>query len=133
MGAAGALTASLAGKAADRRGPRFIITVGVGLGLVAYLVLGVAGGWLSGLIVGILLLDIGVQAAHIANQTTVFALRPEARSRLNTVYITAYFTGGSLGSVAGGLAWTHFGWPGVCVVGGAFVALALAAHWFYGR
>ena len=133
VGAAGALTASLAGKAADQRGPRFIITVGVGLGLVAYVVLGVAGAWLIGLVIGILLLDIGVQAAHIANQTTVFALRPEARSRLNTVYITAYFTGGSLGSVAGGFAWTHFGWPGVCVVGGAFVALALAAHRFYGR
>ena len=133
VGAAGALAASLAGKAADTRGPRFAITVGVVLALGAYLVLGLAGGWLWGLILGVLLLDVGVQAAHISNQTLVFSLRPEARSRLNTVYMTGYFTGGSLGSVLGGWAWMHYGWPGVCVAGGACVAAALGAHWFYER
>lgn len=133
VGAAGALAAPWAGKTADARGPRYTITLGVVLALASYLVLGVAGGWVAGLVVGVLLLDVGVQSAHISNQTLIFSLRPEARSRLNTVYMTGYFTGGSLGSLAGGLAWTHYGWPGVCLVGGAFVALALAAHWFYGR
>ena len=47
--------------------------------------------------------------------------------------MTGYFTGGSLGSIAGGLAWTHFGWAGVCLAGSAFVALALALHRYYGR
>ena len=133
VGAAGALAAPWAGKTADVRGPRYAITLGVGLALAAYLVLGVAGGWLVGMVLGVLLLDVGVQAAHTSNQTLIFSLRPEARSRLNTVYMTGYFTGGSLGSLAGGLAWTHYGWPGVCLVGGAFVALALAVHWGYAR
>ena len=133
VGAAGALAAPLAGGLADRRGSGYALTAALVLALGAYLVLGVGGGYLAGLVVGILLLDVGVQAAHISNQTLVFSLRPEARSRLNTVYMTGYFTGGSLGSVVGGLAWTHFGWPGVCGVGGAFVALALALHRFYGR
>lgn len=133
VGAVGALAAPLAGQAADTRGPRFAITVGIGLALVSYLVLGVGGGHLAGLVLGVILLDVGVQSAHISNQTLVFSLRPEARSRLNTVYMTGYFTGGSIGSVVGGLAWMHYGWPGVCVVGSAFVALALALHRFYGR
>jgi len=133
VGAAGALAAPLAGGLADKRGPRYAITVGLGLALASYLVLGVGGGYLAGLVLGVILLDVGVQSAHISNQTLVFSLRPEARSRLNTVYMTGYFTGGSIGSVGGGLAWTHFGWPGVCAVGGAFVALALAIHRSYGR
>ncbi|MDO7885860.1 MFS transporter [Hymenobacter cheonanensis] len=133
IGAVGALAAPLAGSLADKRGPRYAITAGIGLALASFVLLGLAGGWLAGLVIGVILLDVGVQSAHISNQTLVFSLRPEARSRLNTVYMTGYFTGGSLGSVMGGLAWTHFGWPGVCAVGGAFVALALAVHRSYGR
>lgn len=133
VGAIGALAAPLAGKVADQRGPRYAITAGILLALASYLLLGLAGGWLAGLVIGVILLDVGVQSAHISNQTLVFSLRPEARSRLNTVYMTGYFTGGSLGSVIGGVAWMHFGWTGVCVVGAAFVALALAIHRSYGR
>ena len=133
VGACGALAAPLAGKTADTRGPRYAITLGVVLALGAYLLLGLGGGYLAVLVLGVIVLDIGVQAAHIANQTLVFSLRPEASSRLNTVYMTGYFTGGSIGSVVGGLAWTHYGWPGVCAVGGAFVALALAIHRGYRR
>jgi predicted MFS family arabinose efflux permease len=133
VGAVGALAAPLAGSLADKRGPRYAITAGIVLALASYLLLGLAGGYLVGLVLGVILLDVGVQSAHISNQTLVFSLRPEARSRLNTVYMTGYFTGGSLGSVIGGLAWMHYGWPGVCVVGSAFVALALALHRSYGR
>ncbi|QKG51529.1 MFS transporter [Hymenobacter sp. BRD67] len=133
VGAVGALAAPLAGKMADTRGPRYAITAGLGLALAAYLLLGLGGGYLAGLVVGVILLDVGVQSAHISNQTLVFSLRPEARSRLNTVYMTGYFTGGSIGSIVGGIAWTHLGWPGVCVVGSAFVALALMIHRSYGR
>jgi predicted MFS family arabinose efflux permease len=133
IGAVGALAAPLAGSLADKRGPRYAITAGLALALASYVLLGLGGGYLAGLVVGVILLDVGVQSAHISNQTLIFSLRPEARSRLNTVYMTGYFTGGSIGSVVGGLAWMHFGWPGVCGVGGAFVALALVLHRSYGR
>jgi len=133
VGAVGALAAPMAGGLADKRGPSYAITVGIGLALASFLLLGLAGGYLAGLVLGVILLDVGVQSTHISNQTLVFSLRPEARSRLNTVYMTGYFTGGSLGSVVGGLAWMHYGWPGVCTVGGVFVALALVIHRNYGR
>ena len=133
IGAVGALAAPLAGKAADTRGPDFALGIGILLALGAYAVLGLGGYHLAGLVLGVILLDVGVQAAHISNQTKVFSLVPEARSRLNTVYMTGYFTGGSLGSVAGGLAWTHGGWPAVCLLGAGFAAAAYLVSRFYGR
>ena len=97
VGAFGALAAPLAGKMADTRGPAYTITSGIVLALVAYAVLGLAGAYVAGLVVGVILLDVGVQATHISNQSMVFSLVTAARSRLNTVYMTAYFIGGSLG------------------------------------
>ena len=125
IGAFGALAAPLAGRTADTKGPSYTIVLGIVLALVAYAVLGFGGQYVAGLVLGVILLDVGVQTAHISNQSLIFSLVPEARSRLNTVYMTAYFIGGSVGSLAGGLAWAHGGWPGVCLVGGAFVAVSL--------
>ncbi|WP_230688172.1 MFS transporter [Hymenobacter jeongseonensis] len=133
IGAFGALAAPLAGKTADTKGPDYTIALGIMLALVAYAILGFGGLYVAGLVVGVILLDVGVQATHISNQSMIFSLVPEARSRLNTVYMTAYFTGGSLGSILGGLAWVHGGWPGVCVVGGCLTAVALLVSKRYGR
>jgi predicted MFS family arabinose efflux permease len=133
IGATGALAAPLVGKTADTRGPDFAIGIGTLLALASYVLLGLTGLHLVGLVLGVILLDVAVQAVHISNQTKIFSLVPEARSRLNTVYMTGYFTGGSLGSIAGGLAWTHGGWPGVCLLGAAFSGAAYLASRFYAR
>jgi predicted MFS family arabinose efflux permease len=133
IGASGAFAASFAGKSADRKGPDYGITLGILLFLGAYVLLGFGGYYLVGLVVGVIILDVGQQITHISNQTRIFTLLPEARSRLNTVYMTASFMGASLGSFLGGLAWDHFQWPGVCGVGLGFVGLAYLVNRFYGR
>jgi len=61
---------------------------------------------IAGLIAGVILLDFGVQAGHVSNQTRIYALLPEARSRLNMVYVISYFTAGAIGSYTGTLAWS---------------------------
>jgi predicted MFS family arabinose efflux permease len=72
---------------------------------------------MSGLIAGVILLDIGVQSGHVSNQTRIYGLLPEARSRLNMVYMICFFVAGATGSYAGSLLWHHFGWGGVCGLG----------------
>lgn len=62
---------------------------------------------------------------YSVNQTRIFSLAPEDRSRINTVYMATYFSGGALGSWLGSMGWAHAGWSGVAVVGGALSALAL--------
>jgi predicted MFS family arabinose efflux permease len=124
IGACGALAAPAAGKSADSRGPQFTLRLGVMAMLAAFVIMGFSAASLTGLIVGVILLDIGQQVTHISNQSKVFALLPQARSRLNTVYMTSAFSGGALGSLLGAQVWSHWQWTGVCFLGGTFVLAA---------
>ncbi|MAR72947.1 MFS transporter [Halomonas sp.] len=81
-----------------------------------------------GLAVGVVLLDLGVFAAQIPNQVRVFAIAPEARSRLNAVYMLFYYLGASLGAVAGVRLMAAFGWQGVMALVAGLAALALVVH-----
>jgi predicted MFS family arabinose efflux permease len=128
VGAAGAMAAPLAGKFSDRRGPRTIITVSIVLVAISFVVFALSGKSIVGLVIGVIVLDIGVQAAQISNQSRIYALRPEARSRVNTVYMVAYFIGGAVGSGVGAVVWPIFGWVGVSVAGVAFAGLAAWNH-----
>jgi len=125
VGAAGALCAPVVGRFADRKGPRFTILLALLTTLGSFLLLGVAGKILAGLIAGVVLLDVGVQSGHVANQTRIYALDPAARSRLNTVYMFCYFSGGSLGSWLGAICWEHKGWTAVCAFAVAVLVIAV--------
>jgi predicted MFS family arabinose efflux permease len=126
VGAAGALCAPLVGRFADRRGPRYTILLALVTTLASFLLLGVLGKVMAGLIAGVVLLDVGVQSGHVANQTRIYALDATARSRLNTVYMFCYFSGGSLGSWLGAICWEYKGWTAVCALGVAVLVVALA-------
>ena len=90
VGAVGALAASFAGRLADRFSPRAIVGSMTFVTLLAYGIFAGFGYHLVGLILGVIVLDWGVQAGHVANQTRVYALLPNAHSRLNTVYMSTY-------------------------------------------
>jgi len=128
VGAAGALAAPLAGKFADRRGPRAIITLSIVLVAISFVVFGASAKSIVGLVIGVIVLDVGVQAAQISNQSRIYALKPDARSRVNTVYMVAYFIGGAIGSGVGAAVWPVFGWVGVSVAGLLFAGLAAWNH-----
>jgi predicted MFS family arabinose efflux permease len=130
LGACGAVAANMAGKLADRYGPRVTLTFALGLMSAAYGILWVFGDHIAGLIVGVVVLDIGQQAMQISNQTRVFALSSTARSRINTVYMIIFFLGGALGSALSAVAWSRWQWSGVCGWGLAMLALAWLRHWY---
>ena len=129
LGAAGALTAPFIGRIADRKGPRTGVAIGLGVLAISVLILCFSGQSLWGLIIGIFVLDFAIQATHISNQTRFFALRADARSRLNTVYMFTYFMGGALGSLLGSYAWTVAQWNGVCAVLSVGTLLAIITFW----
>jgi predicted MFS family arabinose efflux permease len=127
VGLVGALAAPYAGKLADRRGAVVTVTLALVAILAAF---GLMWLWVTipGLILGVLLMDVGVQTVQVAEQGNVLSLLPEARSRLNTLYMVARFIGGAAGSLAGAFAWSYGRWPAVCTVALGMNALALAIH-----
>ncbi len=124
-GLAGTVAAQAAGRAADRGGATsatgfFLTAIALGWALIA---LGRTQVVL--LIVGIMVLDLGIQGQHILNQTVIYALRPDARSRLTTAYMTGNFLCGALASAGADFAWRSAGWLAVCALGGALSVLAM--------
>ena len=117
VGAAGALSAPFVGRLADRYGARRNVLFALLITAASFVDLYFFGRHMAGLIAGVILLDIGVQAGHVSNQTRIYGLLPEARSRLNMVYMICYFCAGAIGSFSGSLLWHHFAWAGVCAFG----------------
>ncbi len=127
VGAVGAAAAPLSGHWSDRKSPRFVVKIAIALVASSFCIFAGYGRFLTGLVVGVIVLDAGVQAAQVANQSRVMRLRPDARNRVNTVYMISYFTGGSIGSLVGSALWSTWGWAGVCGTGIACMAIATAA------
>lgn len=127
-GVAGALCASVAGRLADRGFSRPSTGAFLLAALLSFSLLALGGRFLIPLILGVIVLDLGVQGTHITNQSEIYRLRPEARSRLTTAYMVTYFIGGSLGSATSAVVYARFGWGGVCLLGAAYLAVAVA-YW----
>jgi predicted MFS family arabinose efflux permease len=128
VGAFGALAASLSGRLSDKGNGFRLITFSILILIVSFVIFGFSTNSIAGLVVGVILMDMGVQATHISNQTLIFSLRPEARNRLNTVYMVSYFIGGATGTFLASQAWNLYKWNGVVAIGLILSALALIIH-----
>ncbi|GEO07840.1 MFS transporter [Segetibacter aerophilus] len=131
VGAFGALAASQMGKFSDRGNGHQLIAISIGIVIVSFIIFGFSGSSIAGLIIGVILMDMGVQGAHISNQAAIFSIRPEARNRMNTVYMVTYFIGGALGTLLATQAWEIYHWKGVVAMGLVVSVIALLIHWYY--
>lgn len=123
LGVAGALMASFAGHLHDAGHTRIGTGGTLALTVISFVLMGIWPYHVVAIIVGIVILDLGVQGTQILNQGTIYSLRPEARSRLTTAYMTCFFLGGALGSAVAAAAFSHYGWTGVTIAGGSFGAI----------
>lgn len=125
-GAAGALGASRAGSSADRGHAQRTTGIGLSIMLLSWLPIALLPWSLWALIVGVITIDFGLQSVHVANQSLIYRVRPEAQSRLTAGYMVFYSIGCAAGSIASTLVYARAGWNGVCLVGAAITAIALA-------
>jgi predicted MFS family arabinose efflux permease len=124
-GLAGAIAAPVAGRLADRGHGRLAMTGAIVVMLVSWGLLAFGKTSVLALIAGIVVLDLGAQAMHISNQSAVYSLHGQARSRLTTAYMVAYFSGGVALSAATSALYSSGGWGAVCALGAATAALGL--------
>jgi predicted MFS family arabinose efflux permease len=131
-GLAGAAMAPLAGRLADRGHGTVVVTVGLVVLLASWALLGLGGASIVALIAGVVVLDLAQQSLQISHQSVIYALAPQARSRVTTAFVTSAFLGGTLASAAVSLVYPAWGWTGVCVLGAAVAVLGLGI-WFLPR
>jgi predicted MFS family arabinose efflux permease len=127
-GAAGALGAVSAGRLADSGHAQRITGIALALMLLAWVPIALLPWSLWGLIAGIVIIDFGLQAAHVANQSLIYRVRPEAQTRLAAGYMIFYSIGCAAGSILSTLTYARFGWLGVCALGASGSAIAIA-YW----
>ena len=125
FGIAGALGATVVGKLNNRVKKGTLIILGAVLIIISWVIFLLSPHSIIRLIIGVVLIDLGVQSVHITNQNIVFSKNTEARNRVNTIYMVAFFIGGAAGTSFGSIAWNYFGWTGVSAVGLAFSGLIL--------
>jgi predicted MFS family arabinose efflux permease len=115
------------GRLSDRYGPEKSVLGAIVTTLAGYIILLFAGRTMAGLVAAIVLIDAATQSGHVANQSRIYGLDPNARSRLNTIYMVAFMSGGAAGSYMGPLGLKLWGWSGFCVFPIAALVVALLA------
>lgn len=125
-GAAGAYAANRFGRLADRGLGNLATRVGLLLLLGSWGLMAFGQMSVLALLAGILVQDLAIQGVHVTNTSSIYRLRPEARSRLTAGYVTCYFIGGASGSLVSSWLYAHFGWPAVVIAGAVLAALTLA-------
>ncbi len=128
LGIFGALAATIVGKLNDKISKNKIILFSIVLLIVSWIIFLFSKNSILGIVIGVLLVDLGLQSLHITNQNIIFSRNPEARNRVNTVYMVGFFIGGALGTSLGAIAWQHYKWTGVSILGLGLSVAILIVH-----
>jgi predicted MFS family arabinose efflux permease len=127
-GAAGILVARPAGRWMDRAGVMPVVMAGIVSMLVAWIIMGFGAWSIAAVVAGAILLDCGLRAAMVANQTLVNAAVPDSRARANTLFGLHVWGGNAVGAFLMSWTFAHFGWFGVCGVALIAIVIALLIH-----
>lgn len=133
FGIVGALAATVVGKLNNRVAKKKLLLFGAITIVVSWMIFFVSAHSLIGLVIGVILIDLGVQAVHITNQNIVFSRNTEARNRVNTIYMVGFFVGGAVGTSLGAVAWNVFGWSGVASLGFLLSLMIIFQLFFFGE
>ncbi|BDC72199.1 MFS transporter [Prescottella equi] len=128
-GVAGAVMANVAGRLADRGFARATAGVGAAVLIASWALFGLGASSLIAFVLAVLISDVALKCVHVSNQGVIYALAPQARSRVTAVYMTGYFVGGAAGSALGSLLWATHGWVGVCWAGVGLSVAVLVVWW----
>jgi len=131
LGIGGALAATVMGKLSDKMNKNRLITMATVIMILAWLIFEISGTSIIGMVIGVVLVDMGLQSLHITNQNIIFSKNTDARNRINTIYMVGYFAGGALGTTTGAYAWEIYHWNGVATLGLIYSLIILILHFLF--
>lgn len=132
VGLVAAIAATVAGKLADRGLGQGVTGISLAMLLASWVPIWFLPTSIPLLLVGVIFLDLAVQAVHVTNQSIILDRHPEARSRLIGGYMVFYSFGSAIGAVAATMAYAQAAWPGVVMLGAGLSAAALLV-WAFDR
>ncbi len=124
VGAAGALAAPIAGRIGDRGHGRVASGVALAVAAGALILAATTASSLVLLAVAAVALDLAVQGHQVLSQQEIYALRPAARARINTVFMSTIFLSGAISSALAGVLYDGGGWSAVALFAAALPAVA---------
>ena len=127
-GAAGIVIARAAGRWTDRAGLRPVVLAGICSMIAAWVAMGFGVWSIAAIVVGAALLDIGLRAVMVANQTLINSAVPDSRGRANTVFGLHVWSGNAVGAFLTSWTFAHYGWIAVCGVAMTATIIALLVH-----
>jgi predicted MFS family arabinose efflux permease len=127
-GAAGILVARASGRWSDRIGLKPVVLAGICSMMAAWVAMAFGEWSVAAVVVGAMLLDIGLRAAMVANQTLINSAVPNSRARANTLFGLHVWGGNAIGAFIASWAFAHYGWLAVCGVAMSAITLALLVH-----
>ncbi|WP_406491937.1 MFS transporter [Streptomyces sp. NBC_00846] len=125
VGVIGVVGMNIAARLSDRGRVQAVSGTAAALLALSWLPLLAGESSLLWLAVGVISLNIAQQAGLNSGQTVIYALRPEARNRINSGFMTLFFLGGATGAALASLVWSRAGWSGICLLGGSLAAGSL--------
>lgn len=133
LGIVAIFAAPFIGRMVNLYSPKQNIVTSIILAIVSYLIFGAFQHSMAALVIGIIVLDLSTQFSQVTNQAIIQSLSRTENSRNNSIFMFSYFFGGSIGTLTGIDAWSHFGWAGVTAMAVIFVVVALSAHFAIGE
>ena len=127
-GAAGILVARPSGRWTDRVGLKPVVLAGICSMIAAWVAMSFGVWWIAAVVAGAALLDIGLRATMVANQTLINSAVPDSRGRANTLFGLHVWSGNAIGAYLTSWTFAHYGWLGVCGVAMTAAIIALAVH-----
>ena len=127
-GAAGITISRAAGRWTDRIGLRPVVLAGICSMLAAWIAMSFGVWWIAAIVVGAMLLDLGLRAAMVANQTLINSAVPDSRSRANTVFALHVWSGNAAGAFLMSWMLARYGWLAVCAVAMTASIVAMLVH-----
>lgn len=128
VGITGVVMGPWVGKQFQKGNEAKLTTVSLYLLLISWLILSAAKSHLLVYLLGLVVIYVSLTILHILNQNVVYAIDPNARSRLNSIYMTIYFSGAAMGSFVAAWMWEDYGWQGCCIFGIAMALLSIVVH-----
>lgn len=131
VGITGVVMGPWVGRQFQRGNEKKLTSISLYLLLLSWLILSAAKVNLWVYLIGLVVIYIALTIVHIMNQNVVYALDPSARSRLNSIYMTIYFSGAAMGSFFAAWVWRDYGWLGCCIFGLSMSILSIMLHQFW--